>query len=104
MKRTRFHVMLIGAVVLMSGIRPFGQEPTTGFNVAPVYEGWEQNADGSYNLVFGYFNRNWDEWIDTPIGVANSIEPGGPDQGQPTHFMPRRNQFVFSVRVPKDFG
>ena len=32
------------------------------------------------------------------------IEPGGPDQGQPTHFLPRRNRFVFRIRVPKDFG
>ena len=39
-----------------------------------------------------------------PAGPANSIEPGGPDQGQPTHFLPRRNQFVFRIRVPRDFG
>src|SRR5439155_15062314 len=32
------------------------------------------------------------------------IDPGGPDQGQPTHFYPRRNRFVFRVRVPRDFG
>jgi hypothetical protein len=82
----------------------FGQEPTTGLNIAPVYEGWEENPDGSYKLIFGYFNRNWNERIDVPIGTANMIEPGGPDQGQPTHFFPRRSQFVFSVRVPKDFG
>ena len=25
-----------------------------------------------------------------PIGADNTIEPGGPDQGQPTHFYPRR--------------
>jgi hypothetical protein len=80
------------------------QQPTTGLNIAPVYEGWEQNGDGSFDLIFGYFNRNWNEWIDLPAGAANSIEPGGPDQGQPTHFLPRRNQFVFRVRVPKDFG
>lgn len=80
------------------------QQPTTGLNIAPVYEGWEQNADGSFDLVFGYFNRNWNEWIDVPVGAANSIEPGGRDQGQPTHFLPRRNQFVFRVRVQKDFG
>jgi hypothetical protein len=83
---------------------PRAQQPTTGLNIAPVYEGWEQNADGSFDLLFGYFNRNWNEWIDVPVGVANSIEPGGPDQGQPTHFLPRRNQFVFRIRVPKDFG
>jgi len=80
------------------------QQPTTGLNIAPVYEGWEQNADGSFDMIFGYFNRNWDERINAAVGAANSIEPGGPDQGQPTHFLPRRNQFVFRVRVPKDFG
>ena len=75
-----------------------------GQNIAPAYEGWEQNDDGSFNLVFGYFNRNWEERIDLPVGADNSIEPGGPDQGQPTHFFPRRNRFVFRIRVPADFG
>jgi hypothetical protein len=69
-----------------------------------VYEGWEQNPDGSFNLVFGYFNRNWEEEIDLPVGPDNNIEPGGPDQGQPTHFYPRRNRFLVRIRVPKDFG
>jgi hypothetical protein len=73
-------------------------------NVAPAYEGWETNPDGSFNLVFGYLNRSWDEEFHIPIGPNNSIEPGGPDQGQPTYFFPRRNKFVFRVRVPKDFG
>src|SRR5688572_22294312 len=77
---------------------------SSGQNIAPAYEGWEKNADGSFNLVFGYFNRNWDEEIDTPIGAANTIEPGGPDRGQPTHFLPRRNRFVFKIRVPPEFG
>ncbi len=76
----------------------------TGQNIAPAYEGWEQNPDGSFNLVFGYFNRNYEEEIDLPIGPENTIEPGGADQGQPTHFFPRRNRFVFRIRVPKDFG
>jgi len=76
----------------------------TGQNIAPAYEGWEQNPDGSFNLVFGYFNRNWEEEIDLPTGPNNNIEPGGADQGQPTHFFPRRNRFVLRIRVPKDFG
>ena len=80
------------------------QQPTKGLNIAPAYEGWEQNDDGSFDLIFGYFNRNWDEWIEVPVGPANSFEPGDADRGQPTHFLPRRNQFVFRVRVPKDFG
>jgi hypothetical protein len=75
-----------------------------GQNIAPVYEGWEKNPDGSFNLVFGYFNRNWEEEIDLPVGADNSLTPGVPDQGQPTRFYPRRNRFVFRVRVPMDFG
>ena len=77
---------------------------STGQNIAPAYEGWEKNADGSFNLVFGYFNRNWEEEIEAPIGPGNTIEPGGPDRGQPTHFLPRRNRFVFRIRVAPDFG
>lgn len=80
------------------------QVARTGQNITPVYEGWEPNADGSVSLVFGYLNRNWEEEFHLPIGADNSIEPGGPDQGQPTYFFPRRNRFVFRVRVPKDFG
>ena len=84
---------------------PSAQESfSSGQNVAPAYEGWEKNGDGSFNLVFGYFNRNWEEEIDVPVGTGNAIEPGGPDQGQPTHFQPRRNRFVFRIRVPANFG
>jgi hypothetical protein len=77
---------------------------STGQNIAPAYEGWERNDDGSFNLVFGYFNRNWEEEIAVPVGPANAFEPGGADRGQPTHFLPRRNRFVFRIRVPADFG
>ena len=55
-------------------------------------------------MVFGYMNPNWLQEFDIPIGPDNNIEPGGPDQGQPTHFYPRRNPFLFTIRVPKDFG
>ena len=76
----------------------------TGQNVVPVFEGWERNADGSFNLVFGYMNRNYEEQVDIPVGPENKLEPGGADQGQPTHFYRRRQQFVFKVKVPKDWG
>ncbi len=55
-------------------------------------------------MFFGYMNSNWEEEFDLPVGSDNHIEPGGPDQGQPTHFYPRRNMFLFTIRVPKDFG
>jgi len=72
--------------------------------VSPAFEGWEKNPDGSFNLLFGYMNRNWEEEINVPVGPDNNIGPGLPDQGQPTRFLPRRNRFVFKVRVPSDFG
>ena len=55
-------------------------------------------------LVFGYFNRNWEETFHIPTGPNNVIEPGDPDRGQPTYFQPRRNRFLFRIRVPADFG
>ncbi len=75
-----------------------------GQSLEPAYEGWMPNEDGSFTLYFGYMNPNWEEQLDIPIGPDNKIEPGGPDQGQPTHFYPRRNPFLFTIRVPKDFG
>src|SRR5207245_197283 len=52
----------------------------------------------------GYYNRNRKEDLDIPVGPSNRIEPGGPDQGQPTHFLPGRQWGVFTITVPKDFG
>ncbi len=75
-----------------------------GQTVAPVFEGWQPSTDGSFDLVFGFFNRNCEEALHIPIGPDNNIEPGGPDRGQPTRFFPRRGKFVLRIRVPKDFG
>ena len=80
------------------------QSFASGQSISPAYEGWVQNEDGSFDLVFGYMNRNWEQVVGVPVGPENTIEPGGPDRGQPTRFQPRRNRFVFSVRVPADFG
>jgi hypothetical protein len=77
---------------------------SSGQSVSPAYEGWMANGDGTFTMYFGYMNTNWREEFDLPIGPANDMEPGGPDQGQPTHFYPRRNPFLFTVRVPADFG
>jgi hypothetical protein len=76
----------------------------TGQSVAPVFEGYDINPDGSYNMWFGYMNRNYEEELDIPVGANNTFEPGGPDRGQPTHFSIRRHKDVFKVVVPKDFG
>lgn len=78
----------------------------SGQDVAPVFEGWEHNPDGTYNMVFGYLNRNYEEEVDIPIGSANTISIGDEiygDRGQPTHFYPRRQRFLFRVVVPADW-
>ena len=75
-----------------------------GQRVAPIYEGWMQNPDGTFEMLFAYFNLNSEELIDIPIGPDNGIEPDGPDYGQPAHFFPRRSRFTFRVTVPADFG
>jgi len=76
----------------------------SGQDVAPYFEGWIRNKDGSFDLVFGYFNRNWEEELAIPPGPDNLVEPAGPDRGQPTYFLPRRQGWVYRVRVPSDFG
>jgi hypothetical protein len=96
-------VLLVG----VAGIRVGAQvQYARGQNVAPVFEGWEHNPDGTYNMVFGYLNRNYEEEVDIPLGTDNSITLGGEtfgDRGQPTHFYPRRQRFLFKVVVPKDW-
>ena len=77
---------------------------SSGQPLEPAYEGWMQNKDGSYTLYFGYMNTNWLQEFDIPIGPDNRFEPGDPDRGQPTHFYPRRNPFLFTITVAKDFG
>ena len=75
-----------------------------GPNIYPAFEGWYQNEDGSYTLLAGYYNRNKKQTLDIPIGPENRIEPGGPDQGQPTHFPVGRGWGTIAIKVPKDFG
>ncbi len=75
-----------------------------GQNVVPVYEGWEENSDGTFTMVFGYLNRNYEEMPEAAIGPENRFEPGPADRGQPTRFYPRRQQFIFRVQVPADWG
>ena len=76
----------------------------SGQSVSASFEGWYPNPDGSRSLVFGYFNRNYDEHLELPVGADNHFEPGPADRGQPTYFYPRRQTGVFAVVVPADFG
>ena len=95
---------LLAAATLCAQNLPLEPLHNAGQGVTPAYEGWFANPDGSYSILFGYYNRNQKEELDIPIGSNNRIEPGGPDRGQPTHFLPSRQWGLFTVTVPKDFG
>jgi len=92
------------AVYSQAGHLPLEPVHDSGQSVTGAYEGWWRNKDGTFSLLVGYFNRNLKEELDVPIGPDNHIDPGGPDRGQPTHFLPRRQFGYFTVTVPKDFG
>jgi hypothetical protein len=100
-------------LVLAASVLTAAQQPTVlpmaparerGASVTPAYEGWYKNDDGSFSLLVGYFNRNSKEPLTIPVGPNNKIEPGEPDQGQPTYFETGRQWGVFVIKVPKDFG
>jgi hypothetical protein len=75
----------------------------SGQTVTPVYEGWYQNPDGTYSIVFGYYSRNGEEVVHVPIGVDNVIRGADHVMEQPTDFEPGRHWGVFAARVPADF-
>ena len=98
-----FTVLLSAAAVLAghAQLPDNGQiKHARGRNVVPVYEGWFEDPRGAIQVAFGYLNRNYEEAVDIPVGPDNRIQPGPADQGQPTHFPPRREKAVFTVALP----
>jgi hypothetical protein len=102
----------MGVLIVGAGFsRPFSSaqqlpsEPQRQFgtSITGAFEGWFANPDGSRSFLVGYLNRNQNQAIDVPIGPSNRIEPGGPDMGQPTHFLPGRHWGMFAVTVPAEF-
>jgi hypothetical protein len=94
----------ISAAQAPQGVLPLGPPPERGASVTPAYEGWYQNADGSFTFLVGYYNRNSKQTLEIPVGPNNKVEPGPLDQGQPTFFEIGRQWGVFTIKVPKDFG
>jgi hypothetical protein len=94
------------AIFALSAAEQLALEPKhdSGQSVTAAFEGWYKNPDGSFNILLGYYNRNLKQELDIPVGPNNRIEPGGPDLGQPTHFLPGRQSGIFTITVPKDFG
>ena len=53
----------------------------SGREVVPYLEGWIRNQDGTFDFVFGYYNRNTEQELVIPPGPDNLISPGPADQG-----------------------
>ena len=106
--------MVAGATLVGAGQQGVGQTPSPlplsqairerGTSLTGAYEGWFYGKDGGTYALVGYFNRNTKQEFDIPVGPGNRIEPGGPDQGQPTHFMSGRQWGAFVVKLPRDLG
>ena len=105
-KGLAFFVVAVGLTGLAFLTAPAASAQTyhSGQNLQPVFEGWMQNPDGTFEMLFGYLNRNYEEELNIPVGPNNFLEPGDIDQGQPTYFYPRRQRFVWQVTVPADWG
>jgi hypothetical protein len=103
-------IAALSSLIAVTGVLAWGQalplEPLheAGASVTGAFEGWFKNPDGSFSLLLGYYNRNLKQELDIPIGPNNQIEPGGPDRGQPTHFLLGRQWGMFAIKVPSDFG
>jgi hypothetical protein len=70
--------------------------------ISPTFDGWNRLPDGSFELVYGYMNRNTTE-IAIPLGADNRLDPAPDDRGQPTNFLPGRQRNAFRIHVPADF-
>jgi len=109
--------ILIGSPSLGAQLqRPLTPLPPNGLRVAPFFDGWYRNTDGTVTLSFGYSNLNLTELVEIPLGPDNFIAPAESDGRQPTSFPPpgardedgpptrrQRERGVFTVTVPVGF-
>jgi hypothetical protein len=65
--------------------RPLSPLPDEGNRVAPFFDGWYANPDGTISLSFGYSNLN-KSTVEIPLGPDNFIVPKEFDGRQPTSF------------------
>jgi hypothetical protein len=94
---------------------PLAPVPPEGQRVAPFFDGFYENPDGTITFSFGYSNFNREETIEIPLGPDNFIEPKQFDGRQPTSFPVAvntgagagarrdRERGVFTITVPAGF-
>lgn len=100
--------------------RPLSPLPAEGLGVAPFFDGWYENADGSITFSFGYSNLSREDVVEIPLGPDNFVTPKEYDGRQPTSFPPaiadsaegvqrrpdnrrERERGVFTITVPPTF-
>ena len=99
------HAAVSGPLYAQQRRLPLAPLLPRGDEVAPFFEGWYRNDDGTFTLSFGFFNLNSEQVLDIPVGPDNFIRPAEFDGMQPTHFpvRPRRDRGVFHVTVPASY-
>ncbi len=55
--------------------RPLGPQPDVELRVAPFFDGFYTNPDGTTTFSFGYSNLNRDDVVEIPLGPDNFIQP-----------------------------
>jgi hypothetical protein len=101
-------VSLVRSTVAIAGLltcwSPFVQVAAAQRNqpVYPAYDGYIQNADGSYTLAFAYFSHNAEPVTIAP-GTDNAFGPGPADRMQPITFQPGHNRFQCVMVVGPEF-
>lgn len=91
---------------------PLATRGASSESVAPIFNGWIANEDGSVQMIFGFANQNREAIVDIPLGPDNFIAPAQFDGVQATHFpVYKRFGFVginergaFAVTVPADMA
>ena len=99
-------LLLAAAPAFAQNTSPLEPARPRGQGIAPYFEGWYDNRDGTYTFSFGYFNFNTEEVVEIPVGPDNFIEPAEYNGMQSTVFgvSPRRERGTFAVTVPASFA
>ena len=64
----------------------------SGQTIQPFFEGWVRNADGTFEMHFGYLNRNYVEELHVPIGEGQSDVAGWRGPGAADVFLSAHQQ------------
>jgi len=89
--------------LLLAGLFTGSAAAQSGQPIYLSYEGFFNNEDGTYTLMFGYYNHNSDT-VTILAGPDNMFVPSASgDRGQPIVFFPGRHRSTCRIVVEADF-